>query len=309
MQGVAFIEGKYVPADEAKISVFDLGFSRSDVVYDVVSTWKGLFFRLDDHVERFLRSCAGVRISCPYAKENLKQILAECVHRAGLQNSYVEMLTTRGQFITSGSRDLRQTKPTFIAYAIPYIWIAALDKQKEGLHVHIAKTQRIADDAVAARFKNFHWGDLTKGQLEALDAGADVAVLCGATGHLAEGPGFNVFFIKNGKIFTPRMNVLEGITRMTVMDLAREIGVEFEAGDYPAAALRTADEAFISSTAGGIMPVTKVNGEPLGNGKPGPISWRLHELYWTKREAGWLGTRVTELIEHGKEHENVRREA
>jgi branched-chain amino acid aminotransferase len=296
MQGVAFIEGKFVPADEAKISVFDLGFSRSDVVYDVVSTWKGVFFRLDDHIDRFLRSCAGVRISCPYARENIKQILAECVYRAGLQNSYVEMLTTRGQFITQGSRDLRQTKPTFIAYAIPYIWIATPDKQKEGLHVHIAKTQRIADDAVAARFKNFHWGDLTKGQLEALDAGADVAVLCGAAGSLAEGPGFNVFFIKNGKIFTPRLNVLEGITRLTVMDLAREIGVAFEAGDYPAAALRAADEAFISSTAGGIMPVTKVDGEPLGNGKPGPITWKLHELYWTKREAGWLGAAVESLL-------------
>lgn len=191
MHGVAFVEGQYVPADKAKISVFDLGFSRSDAVYDVVSTWKGKFFRLDDHIDRFLRSCAGVRIACPYGKEDLKRILAECVHRAELPDSYVEMLTTRGQFITPGSRDLRQTKPTFIAYAIPYIWIATLDKQKEGLHVHIAKTHRIADDAVAARFKNFHWGDLTKGQLEALDAGADVAVLCGAAGYLAEGPGFD----------------------------------------------------------------------------------------------------------------------
>jgi len=93
------------------------------------------------------------------------------------------------------------------------------------------------------------------------------------------------------------------------MDLAREIQVELETGDYPAEALRTADEAFISSTAGGVMPVTKVDGKMLGDGKPGPISWRLHELYWTKREAGWLGTRVTELVEHGKGRENVRREA
>jgi len=296
MQGVAFIEGQYVPAGEAKISVFDLGFSRSDVVYDVVSTWQEMFFRLDDHVDRFLRSCAGVRLSCPHDKIQIKRILAECVHRSGLQNSYVEVLTTRGQFVVPGSRDLRQTKPTFIAYAVPYVWIAALDKQQEGVRVHIPKTQRIADDAVAARFKNFHWGDLTKGQLEALDAGADVAVLCGATGHLAEGPGFNIFFIKDERIFTPRLNVLEGITRMTVMDLARELGVAVETGDYPADALRTADEAFISSTAGGVMPVTKVDGKPLRDGKPGPISWRLHELYWAKREAGWLGTPVESLI-------------
>lgn len=301
-EGIAFIEGKYVPSDEAKISVFDLGFSRSDVVYDVVSTWKGRFFRLDDHIDRFLRSCAGVRIVCPYGREEIKQILAECVHRARLQDSYVEVLTTRGRFESFGSRDLRKTKSTFIAYAIPYIWIASPEKQREGLHVHIPQTQRIADDAVAARFKNFHWGDLTKGQLEALDVGADVAVLCGATGFLAEGPGFNIFFVKNGRICTPGKNMLEGITRMTVMDLAHEIGVACEAGHYPAEALRSADEAFISSTAGGIMPVTKVDGKILGNGKPGPISWQLHELYWTKREAGWLGTTVEGLIPQGSVH-------
>ena len=294
-EGVAFIEGQYVPSDEAKISVFDLGFSRSDAVYDVVSTWKSLFFRLDDHIDRFLRSCAGVRIVCPYPKEEIKRILAECVHRAGLQDSYVEVLTTRGRFETVGSRDLRKTKPTFMAYAIPYVWIAPLEKQREGLHVHIAQTLRIPDVSVAARFKNFHWADLTQGQLEALDAGADVAVLCGVTGHLSEGPGFNVFFVKNGKIFTPGTNVLEGITRKTVVELAQEIGVEVEAGNYPADALRGADEAFISSTAGGIMPVTKVDGKFLGNGKSGPISWRLHELYWSKREAGWLGTAVRDL--------------
>jgi branched-chain amino acid aminotransferase len=104
-----------------------------------------------------------------------------------------------------------------------------------------------------------------------------------------------VFFVKNGKIFTPGTNVLEGITRKTVVELAREIGVEVEAGNYPADALRGADEAFISSTAGGIMPVTKVDGRFLGGDKPGPISWRLHELYWSKREAGWLGTAVRDL--------------
>jgi branched-chain amino acid aminotransferase len=90
--------------------------------------------------------------------------------------------------------------------------------------------------------------------------------------------------------------MLEGVTRMTVMDLAREIGVTYEMGNYPAEALRSADEAFISSTAGGIMPVTKVDGKILGTGRPGPISWRLHELYWAKREAGWLGTPVESLI-------------
>ncbi len=294
--GIAFIDGKYVPNDEAKISVFDLGFSRSDVAYDVVSTWKGLFFRLDDHVDRFLQSCAGVRIPCPYGKNDIQRILAECTYRAGLQDAYVETLATRGHFRSLDVRDLRQTEPTFIAYAIPYVWIATPEKQQVGLHVFIAKTPRIPDASVVARYKNFHWGDLTRAQFEALDAGADVAVLCGVTGDLSEGPGFNIFFIKGERLFTPRINVLEGITRRTVLTLAEEIGIPVETGNYPADALRTADEAFICSTAGGIMPVTIVDGKALGNGKPGPISWRLRELYWEKREAGWLGTPITNLL-------------
>ena len=294
--GIAFIDGKYVPSDEAKISVFDLGFSRSDVAYDVVSTWKGLFFRLDDHVDRFLQSCAGVRIPCPYGKNDIQRILAECTYRAGLQDAYVEILATRGHFRSLDVRDLRQTEPTFVAYAIPYVWIATPEKQQVGLHVFIAKTPRIPDASVVARYKNFHWGDLTRAQFEALDAGADVAVLCGVTGDLSEGPGFNIFFIKSERLFTPRINVLEGITRRTVLALAQEIDVPVETGNYPADALRTADEAFICSTAGGIMPVTTVDGKALGNGKPGPISWRLRELYWEKREAGWLGTPITNLL-------------
>jgi branched-chain amino acid aminotransferase len=295
-KGVAFIGEQYVNADEAKISVFDLGFSRSDVVYDVVSTWKGSFFRLDDHIDRFLDSCSGMRIACPYAKAEIKEILAECANRAGLEDAYVEVLTTRGRFTVPGSRDLRQTRPTFIAYAVPYIWIASPNKQAEGLHLFVASTTRIPDACVDARYKNFHWGDLTQGQLQAIDAGADVAVLCGMSGFLTEGPGFNLFWAKDGKLFSPGTNVLQGITRKTVLDLAQEIGVTVEAGDYAVQALSSADEAFICSTAGGIMPLTQVDDTILGDGRPGSLGTQLRTLYWSKREAGWLGTRVSDLL-------------
>jgi branched-chain amino acid aminotransferase len=294
--GVAFVDGKYVGRDEAKISVFDLGFSRSDVAYDVVSTWKGQFFRLDDHVERFITSCAGVRIDCPYDTETIKQILAECTYRAELQDAYVEVLVTRGQFTVPGSRDLRQTKPNFMAYAVPYVWIVSPEKQDIGVHLWISHTPRIPDAVIDARYKNFHWGDLTQAQLQALDAGADVAILCSLNGYLSEGPGFNVFFITDGKMYTPGANVLEGITRKTVFELATESGIPVAAGDYLPEQLRAADEVFISSTAGGIMPITQVDGRRLGNGKPGVVTRQLRQLYWSKREAGWHGTLITDLL-------------
>ncbi len=175
--GIAFVDGAYVAAEDAKISVFDLGFIRSDVVYDVVSTWKGLFFRLDDHVDRFRRACDGVRLACPYSPAEIKRILAECTHRAGLRDAYVEMLVTRGRFASPSGRDIRQCAPNFIAYAIPYVWIATPEQQEKGLGIIVAERRRIPDESFDQRHKNFQWGDLTGGVFEALDAGADNAVL------------------------------------------------------------------------------------------------------------------------------------
>ena len=97
-RGVAFLDGQFLAAKDAKISVFDHGFCRGDAVYDVVSTWKGWFFRLDDHLERFARSCAGVELPCPYRDAEIREILAECTQRAGLVDAYVEVFLTAGQF-------------------------------------------------------------------------------------------------------------------------------------------------------------------------------------------------------------------
>lgn len=295
-EGICFIDGNYVPADEAKISIFDAGFTRGDAVYDTVSVWKGLFFRLDDHVSRFLRSCAGMRLACPHPPPELKRILAECVHRAGLEDAYVQMIMTRGRFPDLAERDPRLCRNRFIAFAIPYVWIFSPKKQEAGVHVVIAGTRRTPAEAIDPRVKNFNWMDLERALFEALERRGDTAVLCTPAGYLTEGPGFNLFVVKDRAFQTPRTNVLEGITRRTVFDLAAELGVPARQADLPPEALRTADEAFLSSTAGGIMPVGRVDDQPLGAGKPGPLTMRLRTLYWEKREAGWLGTPVKELL-------------
>ncbi len=300
-KGMAFIDGAYVEPANAKISIFDLGFTKSDVVYDVTSVWKGLFFRIDDHIERFMRSCAGVDMRCPYDEGEIRRILGECVHRGDVaDNAYVEVALTRGaykSYIGEFTPDLRDTHVTFIAFAIPYVWIAPPQAQDAGIDIIIAKTRRIPDECVDARFKNFHWGDLTRARIEATDAGAHNAVLCTPDGILAEGPGFNIFFVADGTLHTPRRNMLEGITRRTISELADEIGTPVETGDYPPEALLEADEAFICSTAGGVMPVVKVDDRIYSNGKPGAISTTLRNLYWQKREAGWLGTPVADLVD------------
>ncbi|HEV8307291.1 MAG TPA: aminotransferase class IV [Methylomirabilota bacterium] len=294
--GIAFIDGEYVPAHEARISIFDVGFTRGDAVYDTVSVWKGVFFRLDDHVARFLRSCGGMRLRCPHPPAELERILAECVDRAGLQDAYVQMIVTRGRFADLADRDPRHCLNRFIGFALPYIWIISPEKQARGINLVIAPNRRTPTEAIDPRIKNFNWMDLERALFEALDRGGDTGVLCAPDGYLTEGPGFNLFLIKDGTLWTPRTNVLEGITRRTVFELAAEVGLATREGDLPPDALRSADEAFLSSTAGGIMPVSQVDGRALQSGRPGPLTTRLRALYWEKREAGWLGTPVKELL-------------
>ena len=140
--------------------------------------------------------------------------------------------------------------------------------------------------------KNFHWGDLTQALFQAFDRGGETAVLVDGDGYLSEGPGFNVFRVQDGGVTTPHGTVLEGITRESVRELCDELEVPFAFANITPDELRDADEVFLSSTAGGIMPVSRVDDRILGNGRPGPLSTRMRDLYWQKHEQGWHGTPV-----------------
>jgi branched-chain amino acid aminotransferase len=281
--GVAFVGGRFVPAAEASVPVLDWGFLRSDATYDVVHVWRGRFFRLDDHVARFERSLARLRMRIPHDGTAVREILHECVRRAGLRDAYVEMLCTRG-VPPAGSRDPRQCENRFLAFAIPFVWIADPAKQETGLHLAISGTERIAPEAVDPTVKNYHWLDLTTGLLDALEGGADTAVLVDRDGHVVEGPGFNVFAVRGGQVATPERGMLEGITRRTVLELAETLGIPARARRVAAAEVRSADEVFVTSTAGGVMPVTRVDGARVGDGRPGPLTRRLRDAYWAAHE-------------------------
>lgn len=299
-EGLAFIEGKYCAPADARISIFDPGFTHCDVVYDVVSAWKGKFFRIDEHIARFMVSCAGVRLTCPYRPDELKKILATCVRDGGVEDgAFVSMAVTRGRYSNkeaARARDIFRMTPNLIAYAVPYMWIADQEVQARGMYVVLSSVPRIPSVCVDMHYKNYHAGDLTRGRFEAHAAGADRAIHCAIEGYLTEGSGFNLFFVRNEKLYTPARNVLEGITRKTVLELAAELGIPAETGDFPPEHLLTADEAFITSTAGGIMPIARVNERRFASNGPGPVSQRLRAEYWRRREAGWLSTPVTDYL-------------
>ena len=279
-QGCAFVAGRYLPIAEAAIPITDWGFLRSDATYDVVTVWDGAFFRLDAHLERFARSCERFRLAPGLNAAQITEVLAECVRRSTLRCAYVEMIATRGQ-PPWGSRDPRQARNRFYAFAVPFVWIANESQREHGLNVVISDVQRISPASVDPRAKNYHWNDLTMGLLGALDAGGDSVLLTDALGNVVEGPGFNVFAVDaQGTLVTPAEGVLEGITRRTVMEMAQSLGLPVSLRALPAAQLRAASEVFLSTSGGGVLPVTRLDGRPVGTGLPGPQTRRLAQTYW-----------------------------
>jgi branched-chain amino acid aminotransferase len=278
-QGAAFVGGEYLPIGQAAVPLTDWGFLRSDATYDVVTVWKGAFFRLDAHLDRFLASCASFRLDPGRGRDEIAAVLERCVSLSGLRNSYVEMIVTRGQ-PPWGSRDPRQAVNRFYAFAVPYVWIANEQQRERGLHLRISGVQRIPPASVDPKAKNYHWNDLTMGLLEALDAGAETVVLTDGGGNVVEGPGFNVFAVSGGTLVTPRDGVLEGVTRRTVLEMAQVLGIPVALRALPAHELRGASEVFLSSSGGGVLPVTRVDGAAVADGRVGVHTRRLAALYW-----------------------------
>ena len=281
--GIAFLDGQYVPMSQAKISVLDWGFLHSDATYDTVHVWNGRFFRLDLHLDRFFGGLEKLRMTIPFDRDEVSEILHNCVVLSGHRAAYVEMLCTRGASPTF-SRDPRQSINRFMAFAVPFGSVANAEQLQRGLRVAISDKVRIPPASIDPAIKNYHWLDLVRGLYDAYDRGAETALILDFSGNVAEGPGFNVFCVKDGKLSTPAVGVLPGITRRTVFDLCTETGLIAIAADVSVAALRSADEVFITSTAGGIMPVTEIDGTAIADGKIGPVTSRLMALYWEKHD-------------------------
>jgi branched-chain amino acid aminotransferase len=233
-QGAAYVDGQYLPVGEARIPLLDWGFLHSDATYDVAHVWRGRFFRIDDYIHRFQASMQKLRMAIDYDAAQIRDIMFELVRLSGLRDAYVEVVCTRG-IPAPGSRDPRTCENRFLAFAIPFVWIADDAHRARGLDVLISRQQRIPPQAVDPRIKNYHWLDMTMALFEAYDRGEDTAVLVDADGNLVEGPGFNVFVRRGNTVITPERGVLQGVTRTTVLELlAKETELEVQPGLLPA---------------------------------------------------------------------------
>ena len=290
--GTAYIDGRYMPVGEAAIPITDWGYRRSDVTYDVVGVWQGAFFRLDDHIGRFRASMEAFRFKPRETDADIRAVLNRCVALSGLRDAYVAVDCLRGRPPAGQPYHPAFARNYITAFAVPWISLLKPDVMARGAHLVVATTVRIPTTSVDPTAKNFHWADMTRGQFEASDRGADFCVLLDQDGNLTEGPGFNIFVVADGRIATPDAGVLEGITRRSVIELCQDLGLPVEVRPVSVAELRDADEIFMSTTAGGIMPAARIDGRIMGNDRPGPISERLRETFWARRAEGWHATPV-----------------
>ncbi|MFT5260164.1 MAG: branched-chain amino acid aminotransferase [Saprospiraceae bacterium] len=294
-QGAAYVDGQIRPIHDAKISLLDWGFLHSDATYDVVHVWQGRFFRLDDHLDRFYAGMDKLRMTLSVSRGELKKLLNDCVSATGLQDAYVEMICTRGQ-PQPGSRDPRTCENKLFAFAIPFVWVATPEQQEKGLSMIISHQQRIPPASLDPTIKNYHWLDLVMGQFEAFDNNAQTAVVVDGEGNVVEGPGFNIFVVKGAQVATPKVGVLRGITRKTAIELTTELKLESEQRAISVKEVLNADEVFITSTAGGVMAVTEIDGLPVGKGpragKSGPITHQFKQAYWALHDESSYNTPV-----------------
>ena len=279
--GAAWMNGKVLPISQAMIPVNDWGLVHSDITYDVVPVIDGAFFRFDEYLARFLSSMENLHLDPRMSKRDIKAALHQMVGKSSLRDSYVAMVCSRGKPKIAGSRDPRDCENHFFAWCVPYVHIIKPEIVEQGATAWIAQNAyRIPENSVNPLVKNYHWGDFTQGIFEAKDKDYETVILLDYDGNVTEGPGFNVFAVKDKVLITPDRGVLAGVSRKTVLEMAEHLGINTSVRSLSVEELLEADEVFLSSSGGGVIPIIRVNETIFGNGASGPISVQLNETYW-----------------------------
>lgn len=288
---IIYRNGEFKPLSEAGISVLDQGFLLGDGVFDVVSAWQGVLFKLDEHIERFFQSLQAARLTTAMSRDDWCAAIIETVRRNELPDASVRFIVTRG-VPTDVVADPRGYEPTTVIWAAPYIFLTDEEKRRTGIRLMISATRGFSPDTLDPRYKCVDRLHFQLARLEALEAGYDDVVWLNAQGAVAEGPASNVFMVKDGVLYTPGDQVLRGITRGTILELAARLGIPAQERTFTPYDLFCADEVFTTSTAGGVLPVREVSARPIAGAVPGPVTRALDELYWRVRKAGENGTPV-----------------
>lgn len=279
MSFLASIDGAVVPAEQARVSVLDNGFTFGDSVYETLRTYGGRPFLLDRHLARLRNSAARLGIQIPLTDEGFAARLKELLARAANPESYIRFIVTRGVGDITYNFD-RVKGPTVVLAVKPYEPLPERHYQ-EGIPVILSSIRRNHPQALDPGIKSCNLLNNILAVREAQAKGALEPILLNQAGDVAEGASANVFLVKAGGLLTPPLEagILPGITRMVVLELARQLGLATREDTVRVPELLAADEVFLTSTLKELAPIRHIDGRQVGNGKPGPVTLRLLRAY------------------------------
>ena len=274
-----YIDGKFLPESEAKISVFDHGLLYGDGVFEGIRFYNGRVFRLEEHLDRLWDSARSICLEIPMTASEMTEALLETIRQNGLHEGYIRLIVTRG--VGNLGLNPAQCKKPSVIIIVATIALYPREVYENGLTVVTCATRRTNPGALNPAVKSLNYLNNVMARIEANLAGADEALMLNDAGNVAECTADNVFIIKRGQIFTPPIaaGALRGITRSVVFDIAAETGIKISETEITRHDVFIADECFLTGTAAELIPVIKADGRTIGTGKPGPITARMIERF------------------------------
>lgn len=273
-----YLDGKFVPKSEAKVSVYDHGFLYGDGVFEGIRAYNGRVFKLKEHVDRLYDSAKAIAMDIPLTKEEMSEAILETLRKNNLKDAYIRPVVSRG----AGDLGLDPRscgKPTVVVIAQG--WGAMYgDLYEVGLKAVSVCVRRNAPDAISPNVKSLNYLNNILAKIEANEKSGDEAIFLDQNGFVCEGSGDNIFIVKDNKVFTPfTINNLKGITRATAIELLDEMGYKVIETNLGLFDLYTADEVFVTGTAAEAAPITKLDGRTIGTGKPGPMTMKMVKAF------------------------------
>ncbi|MBI5504499.1 MAG: branched-chain-amino-acid transaminase [Deltaproteobacteria bacterium] len=275
-----WIDGAIIDGSEARISVFDHGFLYGDGIFEGMRAYNGRMFRLDDHMRRLGVSARAIGLELPGGAAAIRDIVLETVASTGASDAYIRLLVTRGQG-PLGVDPTTCENPRVICI-VDTVELFPADKAAKGVDLATASMRRPGADVLDPRVKSLNYLNNVMAKLEAKRRGADDALLLNAAGNVSEASGANIFAVCRGVLTTPAVTdgVLEGITRMTVLELADVLGIPARERTMGRIDLFGASEAFLTGSGARIVPVRSLDTEQIGEVTPGPITTRLRDAFF-----------------------------
>ena len=286
MSLMVYLNGELVPEDEAKISVFDHGVLYGDGVFEGIRVYNGRVFRLQQHLERLYDSARAIMLSVPLTIEELTEAALETCRANDLTDGYIRLVVTRGR--GDLGLDPRKCQEPTIFMIADSIEFYPEEYYDNGLEVITCVTRRNSPDALDPAIKSLNYLNNILAKIETVRAGVPEGIMLSGDGYVAECTGDNLFLVRDDHVVTPPISVgnLRGITRQVVIELLAEMGIETEEELFRLLEVYNATEMFLTGTAAEIVPVARVDGRPIGDGKPGPLTGKLREKFHelTQRE-------------------------